>query len=96
MAELAQPGALHVAFDFVRDRTAERNQTIAKEFTERMVDVFGQAGAEKTESGRVTGERFSAVFAKWPSLSRGEPREGEPRQTNNRVDAGQRIPAAIA
>ena len=53
MPKLAEPGALHVAFDFVRDRTAERNQTIAKEFTDRMVDVFGQAGAEKAESDRM-------------------------------------------
>jgi hypothetical protein len=53
VAELAQPGTLHVAFDFVRDGTAQRDQTIANEFTDSMVDIFGQAGAEKAERDRV-------------------------------------------
>ena len=52
MPELAERSALHVAVDLMRDRATERNQPITKKLAERVVAVFGQAGANKTKGDR--------------------------------------------
>jgi chromosome partitioning protein len=122
VAELAQPGTLHVAFDSCAMALPSGTRPSPTNSLIRMVDIFGQAGAEKAESDRVppgwsprrtwaaaqvldplaarcgyAAERASdwrevqRRVRECPSLSSGEPREGEPRQINSRVDAGQRI-----
>ena len=53
MADAAEPDAFHITGNRVRGRTAQRYQTIAKPFGERVIDVVGHRTAEKTEGDAV-------------------------------------------